>query len=96
MEDRGSRLLLNVGIFVPESTASHLRLLIFTSVKFSDSFEVVSTVYIKKELELGCYINRKLTVLFVGYGNTLIVNNAQRDDFIERRKLELTETGNNN
>ena len=59
MEGGGSRLLLNVGIFVPEYTASHLRLLMFANVKFSDSSEVVSTGYFKKELE-------KLTVVFVG------------------------------
>ena len=59
MEDGVSRLLLNVGIFVPDYAASHLELLIFTNVKFSDSSEVVSTAYIKKELELGFYINRK-------------------------------------
>jgi hypothetical protein len=58
IEDGGSRLLLNIGVFVPEYTPSRLRLLIFTNVKFSDSSEVVSTVYFK-ELELGCYINRK-------------------------------------
>ena len=45
MEDRDSRLLSNVGIFVPDYTASHLRLLIFTNVKFSYSSEVLSTVY---------------------------------------------------
>jgi hypothetical protein len=50
MEGGGSRLLLNVGMFVPDSTASHLRLLVFTNVKFSNSSEVVSTVNFKKEL----------------------------------------------
>jgi hypothetical protein len=59
MEDGSTRLLLNVGIFVPDYMASHLRLLIFTNLKFSDSSEVVSTVFFKKELELGSYINRK-------------------------------------
>ena len=46
MEDWGNRLLLNVSIFVPDHTASHLRLLIFTNVKFSNSSEVVLTVYV--------------------------------------------------
>jgi hypothetical protein len=51
MEDGGSRLLLNVGIFVPDYTASHPRIFIVTDVKASNSSEGVSKYILRQKLE---------------------------------------------